>query len=117
MCKKFLIIILLLIICFPVLILAYDEDVENINIEELLETSNETTTEPIIYSRAVVVLDRNTKKVLYEKNMKEKRAMASTTKIMTAIIALENGNLDEVVEISKKAANTRRFKIRAKHRR
>ena len=32
--------------------------------------------------------------------------MASTTKIMTAIIVLENSNLNNIVEVSKKAANT-----------
>ena len=34
-----------------------------------------------------------------------KRPMASTTKIMTAIIALENGNLDDIVKVSKNAAS------------
>ena len=105
MWKKTLI-IALLIFCISMPTLAYDEDNENIDIEELLETSNETLNEPNVYSRAAVVLDRNTKTILYEKNMNEKRAMASTTKIMTAIIALENGNLAEVIEVSRKAANT-----------
>ena len=105
MWKKTLI-IALLIFCISMPTLAYDEDNENIDTEELLETSNETLNEPNVYSRAAVVLDRNTKTILYEKNMNEKRAMASTTKIMTAIIALENGNLAEVIEVSRKAANT-----------
>ena len=32
--------------------------------------------------------------------------MASTTKIMTAIVVIEQGDLDKTIEISKKAANT-----------
>lgn len=36
----------------------------------------------------------------------EKRPMASTTKIMTAIVVLENANLNDIVTVSKKAAGT-----------
>ena len=46
------------------------------------------------------------KKLYGGKNETEKRAMASTTKIMTAIVIIEKGNLSDVVTISKKAANT-----------
>ncbi len=42
--------------------------------------------------------------------------MASTTKIMTATIVLENSNLDKTVEVSKKAAGTRWFSFRFKNR-
>lgn len=45
-------------------------------------------------------------RVLFEKNGYSKKAMASTTKIMTSIIVLERANLQETVTISKKAANT-----------
>ncbi len=44
--------------------------------------------------------------VLYEKNAYNKVKMASTTKIMTATIVIENCNLNEVVTVSKKAAST-----------
>lgn len=45
-------------------------------------------------------------RVLYEKNGYSKRAMASTTKIMSSLVVLENANLTDVVEISKKAGGT-----------
>ena len=44
-------------------------------------------------------------RVLFEKNKDEKCGMASTTKIITAITALEHGNLNDVVTVSKKAAD------------
>lgn len=44
-------------------------------------------------------------RVLLEKNKDEKCGMASTTKILTAITALEYGNLNDVVTVSKKAAD------------
>ena len=59
-----------------------------------------------INSRAYVVIDRNSNQVLVGKNENQKRKMASTTKIMTATIIIENCNLSDVVEISKKTANT-----------
>lgn len=55
-------------------------------------------------SRAVLY-EPKTDRVLFDKNKDEKSGMASTTKIITAITALENGNLSDVVTISKKAAD------------
>jgi len=43
--------------------------------------------------------------VLYEKDAYSRRAIASTTKIMTAIVAIENGNLDDKVKVSSRAAS------------
>lgn len=59
---------------------------------------------PKIQAMASIVMDTESGRVLFEKNGYSRRAMASTTKIMTAIIALEKGNLDDVVTISKRAA-------------
>ena len=59
-----------------------------------------------IYSRRAIVFERNSKTVLFEKNMNEKCAMASTTKVMTCIVILENCNLDDTVSVSVKAAST-----------
>lgn len=52
------------------------------------------------------MLDRKTNEVLFGKNQFEKRKMASTTKIMTALITLERVNLQDNVTVSKKAART-----------
>lgn len=54
-----------------------------------------------INSRAYVVIDRATNLVLVGKNETQKRKMASTTKIMTATVIIENCNLSDNVEISK----------------
>lgn len=71
-----------------------------------IESSNPTQSFPTINSRAYVVIDRKTNTVLVGKNEYSKKKMASTTKIMTAIVIIENYNLNEIVTISKKAANT-----------
>ena len=56
-----------------------------------------------INSKAAVLVENNTGKILYEKNSTEKMYPASTTKIMTAIIVLENCNLSDIVTVSASA--------------
>ena len=57
-----------------------------------------------LYALSAVLMDADSGRVLYEKNGYEPMPMASTTKIMTLIIALENGNLEEETIISNYAA-------------
>lgn len=52
-----------------------------------------------VSSKSVILLEANSGRVLYKKNCNEVIPMASTTKIMTAIVALEYGNLDDMVVI------------------
>jgi len=52
------------------------------------------------------VIDALSGRVLYEKNAYEKHSMASTTKIMTALVAIENKPLTDVVTVSSRAAGT-----------
>ena len=59
-----------------------------------------------ITSKAGIVLEQSTGRVLWEKNSKEKLKIASTTKILTAIVVVENVDLASKVVISKKAALT-----------
>lgn len=73
---------------------------------EVMQASTDPSEEPITYSRAVVVYDRTSKTILYGKNENDVRAMASTTKIMTATLLIENADLSQTVEVSKRAANT-----------
>lgn len=57
-------------------------------------------------SPRAMLLDLKTGKVLYEKNADEQVYPASTTKIMTAILALEHGDLDQTVAASAMAVNS-----------
>lgn len=59
-----------------------------------------------INARSCIVLDRISKKILYGKNEFNKVKMASTTKIMTATVIIENCDLSQTVTVSKKAAST-----------
>ena len=44
-------------------------------------------------------MDIDSGRVLYQKNMNEKRLIASTTKIMTFLIAIENGKLEDIYKV------------------
>ena len=57
---------------------------------------------PEVSARASLIYDLTTNKVIYQKNVKEKLPMASLTKIMTAIIALENQKKDDKYKVTKK---------------
>jgi len=61
---------------------------------------------PMIQAKAAIVIDATTGKVLYSKNGEEQHYPASTTKMMTLIVALEQGNPDDLVTVSKNAAST-----------
>lgn len=55
-------------------------------------------------AQAAIVMEVETGRVLYEKKAHEKLPMASTTKIMTAILAIENSNLSDIVTVSPRAS-------------
>ncbi len=61
---------------------------------------------PRIYSSSSILIESQSGAVLFAKNEDQRRAPASTTKMMTAIVALEKGNLDQVVKVSPRAAGT-----------
>lgn len=64
-----------------------------------------------IKSRAAVVMDAVTGRVLYAKNPDLRLLPASTTKLMTALVVVERAKLSDVTTISKKAANTAPTKV------
>lgn len=106
-------VILLLFTSYPIYGDDLNQEEENSNLSSEIETtlseetfSNTSTNTLNLNSRSCVVIDRSSKYILYGKNEKNKVKMASTTKIMTAIIVLENSTLDKTVEVSEKAAGT-----------
>lgn len=107
---KIISVFLWFIIALQVAVFANEEENETVGMQEIWEEIKQTDAnivkEPVINSRAAVVLDRKSKTVIFDKNANQKRAMASTTKIMTAILVLEKGNLNDMIEVSQKAANT-----------
>lgn len=91
---------------------------ENINIKENENIDEQASNQkdfPIINSRRYVVLDRNSKSDILGKDENKETPMASTTKIMTTIIALENcKDLNEEVIVDKKAVQIGGSKLKIK---
>lgn len=98
--------IIILFIFLSISSYSFADDIDTDELEnfEFSEVSNISNEEPVTNSKHIIVLDRKTLSVLYEKDAYSKTAMASTTKIMTCILALENTKLDNVITVSKKAA-------------
>lgn len=81
---------------------------ENIDSESGEENYIETSTSngvPTLNARAAILYDATYDRVLYEKNARQKRANASTTKMITAIVAYEEGDINDIVTVSKNAAS------------
>jgi len=70
----------------------------------MLNLPARTLAEPSISAKSGIVIECMTGKILYSKNHTEVLPMASTTKIMTALVAVEFGNLDREMTVSEKAA-------------
>lgn len=91
------------------------ENTENtgaVNIEKIANASTSSTVnsidseEPNITADYAVLIEAATGRVIYEKNADEKAYPASTTKMLTCILAIEKGDLDKTLSVSQRAAWT-----------
>ena len=69
----------------------------------LLDTDQVSTEDILLYSSACVVMDTQTGAILYSKNRTDKHYPASTTKILTTLLALEHTKLTDDVTFSQEA--------------
>jgi serine-type D-Ala-D-Ala carboxypeptidase (penicillin-binding protein 5/6) len=80
---------------------------DDLRIEEVAAVTKPITDDSIkiqLNARAACLMDASTNRVLYGKKVDTEMPMASTTKIMTLIVTLENARLDDIVTVSKEAA-------------
>lgn len=107
--KKIVIGFIIVLASFNANVFAYEIEEETDYVwlqEEIENVSTNASKEPNILSRSAIAFDRNSKIILYGKNYDKEVPMASTTKIMTAIVFVENNkNLNEEVEVCKQAAS------------
>ena len=64
------------------------------------------SSETALTAKSAIVMDATTGKVLYAKDAESRRYPASTTKMMTLIVALENCNLNYFIDSSENASKT-----------
>jgi len=114
MIKKLIKILTILILIFTLSVFpTYADDaneLEEVIIEENekqeIEATASSDTKPTINSRRYAIYDRLSGRCIYGKDENKQTAMASTTKIMTSIIVVENCKLSDTVTITSKAAGT-----------
>lgn len=91
------------------------ENTENtgaVNIEKIANASTSSTVnsidseEPDITADYAILIEAATGRVIYEKNADEKAYPASTTKMLTCVLAIEKGDLDKTLSVSQRAAWT-----------
>ncbi len=99
--KKFWLLVVLLSLCSILLIFFYKTDL-------LAKESNDVFSSTTYYDNAKssIVMDLNSRRVLYENNSHERMLPASTTKILTCITAIEHYQLDDYVVIDKEVLKT-----------
>ena len=98
--------ILFTIIITNSMVVYSDDENEEVLENEFMEVASNITGEPELNSRIAVVYDRKSKNIVWGKSESKRTAMASTTKIMTAILLIENSDLNQTVTISGKSAGT-----------
>ncbi len=76
------------------------EQISKITIREMSAVAQES---PTVSAKAAIGIEGSSGEIFYAKNIDEQLPMASTTKIMTAIVALERGNVSDNVKIDKAA--------------
>lgn len=105
--KKQILIYITLFITF-INILSYSNFAQatNENAQNIEQTATNSQPNFPIYSEAAILMDSNTGKILYGKNENQKQYPASTTKILTAILAIENCQLTDKLTASYNAVMT-----------
>ncbi|MFV2047762.1 D-alanyl-D-alanine carboxypeptidase family protein [Metabacillus sp. YM-086] len=87
--------VIILSLCIFFFVLNQGNHVNEFVQKEQTYLGNSIILDSSIRADAAILIDKANSEVLFAKNDRKKRYPASTTKIMTALLAIENGNLDE----------------------
>ncbi len=98
--KFFVYIFLIIIVLFYSCNSFASQPLENNNAISKSEAIEPNINDLTIYSNCVLMIEMETGDILYEKNAYKKMYPASTTKTLTAILVLENCDLDEIATVS-----------------
>ena len=102
--KCFVLLFIITLLCQFFASCSYATENSNVSSTQQNVVSNTSNTNSITtYSPSCILIEANSGKVLYEKNSNQVRYPASTTKIMTAILTMENCELTDVATVSHNA--------------
>ncbi len=115
--KKLLLLLMAVVISLavsPLQVKGRSEQREETTACESIQDGMQAPDPSALYAKAAVLMDAESGRILYEKNGWEILPMASTTKILTCIIALENADPQEWVDISSYAPAMPKVKLYVK---
>ena len=109
--KKYLVTLLVIFIIFIPINIYAENDIDynyktNVKFEYIKDEQQELPNIPEIGCKAVFVAEPTTGKIIYEKNAHEKMYPASTTKILTALLAIEKCQLNDTAIVSQTAISS-----------
>ena len=86
--------------CSPLMVQATETTESQLAYSKTIESNqwNSWPTGPAVYAQSAIVMDADSGVILYAKDMEAKHYPASITKIMTALVALDNCDLNEEIE-------------------
>lgn len=83
---------------------SYANNIDNLENQTNINNQHSIANDQLkIYSDSAIIIENKTGKVLYEKNSEQRMYPASTTKILTAILTIEKGNLKDKTTVSRSA--------------
>lgn len=108
---RFLLLLLCFILCFQSTVLPVFATSEELNAEAEERKNNPVESNdiegwpdgPLIGADSAILMDADSGVILYAKNIDAREFPASTTKIMTSLVAIENSSLDEIVTVNQSA--------------
>ncbi len=109
----FIFLILIIIICWMMYLKKNNlNSVDYVNAIELPQENSKQLTKPYridskpnIYAESAILIDADSKYTLYQKNSTTPKPIASTTKLITSIVAIENFNLTDILTVDDKSAS------------
>lgn len=106
--RKFITKILVVLVIMQLILLNYvcAEEIQNSEINQNNEINQNGEDNLRIYSESAILIEEKTGKILYEKGMHDRKYPASTTKVLTAILTIENCNLSDKATASYDAVSS-----------
>lgn len=102
---------IILLFCMMIYTAAFLYSPCAVQAQETEESGNAEIKPSELYARSAVLMDAGSGRILFAKNGQEEMPMASTTKIMTCILALEEGELSDPAVVSQEAASQPEVKL------
>lgn len=90
---------LFLVALFTLSVPKYSTVQEEVLTAQVSQAEEVLSSPPVVSAQSAIVIEATTGRILYEKNPSQRTYPASITKIMTALLAIEKGSLDDLIKV------------------